>query len=151
MTSLLRAARKFSIIRQRSSASPASSLLHSTNTNHKYNHLSNQQAYKSTAAIEDDDAIHESETFLTGASSLYAEQMYDNYLQDPNSVHETWRKYFEDMDSGKKYDENSYNRPTVVVSNKISDGEAGDSHLAVSILSLVALDTTQVHNHRCCG
>ena len=145
MTSLLRAARKFSIIRQRSSASPASSLLQSTNINintnhnHKHNHLSNQQAYKSTAAIEDD-AVHESETFLTGASSLYAEQMYENYLQDPNSVHETWRKYFEDMDSGKKYDENAYNRPTVVVSNKVRDVEAGDSHLAVSsTLSLVAI------------
>jgi len=39
------------------------------------------------------------------------------------------------MDSGKKYDENSYNRPTVVVSNKISDGEAGDSHLASALPS----------------
>lgn len=117
--SLLRAARKLSSIRQR----PSSSLLNS--------HLSKQRLFKSTAAIED--ILHESETFLNGSTSLYAEQMYDNYCNDPNSVHETWRKYFEDIDSGKTYDENSYNRPTVVVSNHIKKvGEASDSHLAVS-------------------
>ena len=90
----------------------------------------NQNLYKSTAAI---DSSHESETFLTGSSSLYAEQMYENYCQDPNSVHETWRKYFDDMEQGKSYDENSFNRPTVVVSNQKKVGEANDSHLAVSL------------------
>ena len=87
----------------------------------------NQNLYKSTAAIE-----HESETFLTGSSSLYAEQMYENYCQDPSSVHETWRKYFDDMEQGKSYDENAFNRPTVVISNQKKVGEANDSHLAVS-------------------
>jgi 2-oxoglutarate dehydrogenase E1 component len=85
--------------------------------------------FKSTAAIE---TKHESETFLTGASSLYAEQMYEHYCNDPNSVHETWRKYFDDLEKGKKYDENSFNRPTVVVSNQKKVAEARDSHLAVS-------------------
>jgi 2-oxoglutarate dehydrogenase E1 component len=89
----------------------------------------NQKVFKSTAAIE---VKHESETFLTGSSSLYAEQMYENYCNDPNSVHETWRKYFDDLEKGKKYDENSYNRPTVVVSNQKKVAEARDSHLAVS-------------------
>lgn len=92
----------------------------------------NQNLYKSTAAI---DSSHESETFLTGSSSLYAEQMYENYCQDPNSVHETWRKYFDDMEQGESYDENAFNRPTVVVSNQKKVGEANDSHLAVSLPS----------------
>lgn len=98
-----------------------------------FNHLSKQRLFKSTAAIDEPDIAHESETFLTGASSLYAEQMYENYCNDPNSVHETWRKYFEDIDSGNTYDEKAYNRPTVVISNHTKKvGEAGDSHLAVS-------------------
>ena len=58
--------------------------------------------------------------------------MYENYCHDPNSVHETWRQYFEDIDSDKNYSEETYNRPTVVISNNNKMGEAGDSHLAVS-------------------
>jgi len=60
--------------------------------------------------------------------------MYENYCHDPASVHETWRKYFDDLDSGKVYDETAFNRPTVVTSNqKKAAGLASDSHLAVSL------------------
>ena len=103
---------------------------HRRSTSLLNNHLSSQQLFKSTAAIETE---HESETFLTGSTSLYAEQMYENWTNDPNSVHETWRKYFEDVESGRKYDQNSFNRPTVVISNQKKVGEARDSHLAVSL------------------
>ena len=92
--------------------------------------LKNQKIFKSTSAIETN--RHEHETFLTGSSSLYAEQMYENFCADPTSVHETWRKYFEDMDAGMPYNETSFNRPTVVVSNQKGRVEARDSHLAVS-------------------
>mmetsp|Transcript_10658 Transcript_10658/g.16169 ORF Transcript_10658/g.16169 Transcript_10658/m.16169 type:complete len:1087 (+) Transcript_10658:165-3425(+) len=86
-------------------------------------------------AIEDE-IRHESETFLTGSSSLYAEQMYDNYQADPNTVHETWRKYFEDMESGKKYDPEVFNRPTVVTSTqKRVAGDVNASHLVNSLPS----------------
>lgn len=91
-----------------------------------------QKNFKSSAAME---IKHESETFLTGSTSLYAEQMYENYCKDPKSVHETWRQYFEDLEKGKKYDENSFNRPTVVVSNQKKVAEARDSHLASALPS----------------
>lgn len=90
--------------------------------------------FKSTAV--QDDVAHESETFLSGTSSLYAEQMYENYQQDPNSVHETWRRYFDDMDSGRKYDEHAFNRPTVVTSiRKPASADANESHLASALPS----------------
>jgi len=91
--------------------------------------------FKSSAAIEDQDP-HESETFLTGASSLYAEQMYLNWQNDPLSVHETWRKYFDDLDTGKQYDETAFNRPTVVTSSKPSAAtDANASHLSQALPS----------------
>lgn len=145
------------LFRQKSSSSPASSIStlisksiqKSTKSYQSTNHLANTapavtscsilHRFKSTAASstdyehEDDEDKHESETFLTGSSSLYAEQMYENYKQDPNSVHETWRKYFDDLDSGKEYDEQAFNRPTVVTSNRAATtGDANQSHLAVS-------------------
>ena len=82
---------------------------------------------------------HENETFLTGSSSLYAEQMYENYMADRDSVHETWRKYFDDLDKGKNYEEKYFNRPTVVVSSAkqtaststVGATDANKTHLAV--------------------
>ncbi len=130
---LLRSAySKLSSIRSKIPSSLSSSahlLLNSSNNAHRF---------KSTAAFQDDDSTtHESETFLTGASSLYAEQMYLNYQQDPNSVHETWRKYFDDLDSGKKYDEMAFNRPTVVTSSRKPAADANNSHLAVSMTAWI--------------
>ena len=89
----------------------------------------------SVAAVEDQ---HEKETFLTGTSSIYAEQMFENYQRDPMSVHPTWRKYFDDMEGGIAYDESFYNRPTVVIPSQKQSGtvvEANQSHLAVSYIS----------------
>ena len=94
-----------------------------------------QARFKSTAPIEQEQ--HESESFLTGTSSLYAEQMYENYMQDRMSVHETWRQYFDDLEAGKEYSESQFNRPTVVTSQKkTADVTAADSHLAVGTMSL---------------
>ena len=73
---------------------------------------------KSTAAIEEEeeevDSLHSNETFLNGTGSLYAEQMYDAWIADPNSVHETWRTYFENLENGVAYDETQYSNPSVV-------------------------------------
>ena len=53
------------------------------------------------------------ETFLTGTSSLYAEEMYERYLQDPQSVEESWRVYFEN----ETMDETAI-RPTIATPPK---------------------------------
>jgi len=36
-----------------------------------------------------------SNSMLTGVNAIYLEQMYENYLQDPSSVDNTWRTYFD--------------------------------------------------------
>ena len=61
--------------------------------------------------------LHESESFLTGTSSLYAEQMYEQYLDDPNSIHPSWKKYFDNIEEGLPYDEGAFNRPTAAASS----------------------------------
>ena len=55
---------------------------------------------------------------MTGTSSLYAEQMYEQYLQDPNSVHASWKKYFDNLEAGVAYSEDDYNQPTAAVASK---------------------------------
>lgn len=43
---------------------------------------------------------YNAETFLTGSSSLYCEQMLIRYKSDPMSVDESWRRYFEMVEAG---------------------------------------------------
>ena len=84
--------------------------------------------------------VHENETFLTGSSSLYAEQMYENYVADRNSVHETWRKYFDDLEGGKSYEEKYFNRPTVVISSVKQSAAMSTGHASVG-----ATDANRTH------
>jgi 2-oxoglutarate dehydrogenase complex dehydrogenase (E1) component-like enzyme len=63
-------------------------------------------------------AQHDNESFLTGTSSLYAEQMYENYLRNPNSVHESWKTYFDNVEHGVRYSEGDFSNPTAVPPTK---------------------------------
>lgn len=54
--------------------------------------------------------LHE-ESFLNGSTSMYAEQMWDLYQQDPNSVEASWKHYFDSVEGGKAFDANDYNNP----------------------------------------
>jgi 2-oxoglutarate dehydrogenase E1 component len=56
----------------------------------------------------------EMESFLSGTSGVYAEQMYDNYLEDPNSVHASWKKYFDNLAKGVAFDAEDFSRPSVI-------------------------------------
>ena len=40
------------------------------------------------------------ESFLSGTSSVYAEHMYEQWRKDPNSVHASWRIYFQNLEGG---------------------------------------------------
>jgi 2-oxoglutarate dehydrogenase E1 component len=56
----------------------------------------------------------EIETFLNGTSSLYAEQMFDQYSANPESVHPSWKQYFDNLEQGVAFHQDDYSRPTVV-------------------------------------
>lgn len=75
-------------------------------------HKSSVAAAASDASISNE----ESETFLTGTSSIYAEEMHDMYDEDPNSVHESWRLYFENIEKGVAYTKEDYSKPTAIPS-----------------------------------
>ena len=61
--------------------------------------------------------LHEKESFLTGTSSLYAEQMYEQYLENPSSIHPSWKMYFDTIEDGLPYDESAFNKPTAAASS----------------------------------
>ena len=57
---------------------------------------------------------NEIETFLNGTSSLYAEQMFEQYEEDPSSVHPSWKRYFDNLQQGVSFHQDDYSRPTMV-------------------------------------
>ena len=67
-----------------------------------------------STAVEEDEGPPPLETFLNGTSSLYAEQMYEMYLEDPSSVQDSWRLYFENEDNAIPFDSEDFNKPTSV-------------------------------------
>lgn len=40
------------------------------------------------------------ESFIDGTSAYYVEQMYEAYKKDPNSVHVSWKAYFDAVEKG---------------------------------------------------
>lgn len=45
------------------------------------------------------------DSFLSGSSSVYVDQMYDAWRQDPKSVHVSWAAYFSNLEAGLKASE----------------------------------------------
>ena len=43
-----------------------------------------------------------SDLFLTGANSIYIEQMYDRWKADPTSIHVSWQAYFSNFEVGTR-------------------------------------------------
>ena len=43
-----------------------------------------------------------SDNFVNGTSAVYVDQQYDHWKQDPNSVHASWRAYFENIEGEAK-------------------------------------------------
>lgn len=64
------------------------------------------------------DLTHEKETFLTGTSSIYAEQMYEIYKETPEQLHDSWKRYFDNLEQGVAFDATEYNAPTEAAPSK---------------------------------
>lgn len=63
-------------------------------------------------------AASQQETFLSGTTSVYAEQMYKTYQQDPDSVHESWRRYFDNLGKEIPFEASAFSSPTTLVDPK---------------------------------
>lgn len=75
-------------------------------------------ASKPTAAAEPaTKRSHPSESFLSGTSSVYAEQMLAAYKKDPNAVHVSWRAYFENLERGVGHDQGAFEPLPTIQSN----------------------------------
>lgn len=84
---------------------------------------------------------HESESFLTGTSSIYAEQMWEAYQRDPNSVQESWRHYFDNLENGVAFDEAYYSNPTMALGPKAQAKVSLCVSVSIELLPLLVSDS----------
>lgn len=63
-------------------------------------YTNNSAGFFSQSKILNKGGLYNQESFLNGTSSIYAEQMYDQWKKDPSSVHASWRSYFENLENG---------------------------------------------------
>lgn len=74
---------------------------------------------------------------MSGTNSVYAEQMYDQWRRDPQSVHASWRSYFQNLEGGS---ETPFELPPTVgqdpamqqILNLLKQGGGASSGAAVS-------------------
>nr|XP_039273817.1 2-oxoglutarate dehydrogenase, mitochondrial-like isoform X1 [Styela clava] len=77
------------------------------------NVASNSSRSASTTSSSQQQAVAaaaKAEPFLSGSSSVYVEDMYESWLQDPSTVHKSWDVYFRNVNSGALPGE-AYQRP----------------------------------------
>ncbi|XP_078492481.1 2-oxoglutarate dehydrogenase complex component E1-like isoform X2 [Ciona intestinalis] len=99
--------------------------------------LTNQQATAAAAKAE---------PFLSGSNTLYIEEMYESWLEDPKSVHKSWDAYFKNVSAGALPGQ-AYQSPPDIGSSPMSAPQAGgipidgaqikevvDKHLSVQSL-----------------
>ena len=49
-----------------------------------------------------DNNIYKKTSFLTGVNSSFIEKFYSDYLSDPNSLPESWKKFFDGLSDDEK-------------------------------------------------
>lgn len=92
--------------------------------------------FRTSRSFSTKQSLHD-ESFLNGSTSMYAEQMWELYQQDPNAVEASWKHYFDNVHSeGKAFDATDYNNPTTAASSKklAADGGAPSDSLGISHL-----------------
>ncbi|KAF3050317.1 2-oxoglutarate dehydrogenase E1 component [Didymella keratinophila] len=100
------------------------------------------------AAEETDKGVDPNDSFLSGNTANYVDEMYMQWKRDPSSVHISWQVYFRNMESGDMPTSQAFQPPPTIVpstSSGISDirpglgmgpGEGSDvmNHLKVQLL-----------------
>ena len=86
-------------------------------------------------------------SFLNAASSAYFAELYDQYLQSPDSVEPSWRAFFQGFDFGvENAGDNIFVDAPVEISNAISTGQVPENlHKEFQVVNLIDGYRTRGH------
>lgn len=113
-----------------------------------YNAFSSQHRQYAIAAEETNKGVDPSDSFLSGNTANYVDEMYMAWKHDPSSVHVSWQAYFKNMESGEMPISRAFTPPSAIVptggapspsfapSTGTAQGQSSDvmQHLKVQLL-----------------
>ena len=70
-------------------------------------------------ASSDNNITYKKTSFLSGINTEFINQFYSDYLSDPNSLPEGWRKFFDGLSENEKLVLNDINGPSWSPDKKI--------------------------------
>ncbi|PIA94422.1 2-oxoglutarate dehydrogenase, mitochondrial [Cercospora beticola] len=80
-----------------------------------YNAFTSQYRNYAQAAERTDQGVDPSDSFLTGNTAGYVDEMYSEWKRDPSSVHVSWNHYFRNMESGDMPVSRAFQPPPTIV------------------------------------
>jgi 2-oxoglutarate dehydrogenase E1 component len=81
-----------------------------------YNKFTSQYRNYAVAAEDTDKGVDPSDSFLSGNTANYVDEMYMMWKEDPKSVHGSWNVYFKNMESGDMPISKAFVPPPSIVS-----------------------------------
>ncbi|EMC98322.1 hypothetical protein BAUCODRAFT_32342 [Baudoinia panamericana UAMH 10762] len=113
-----------------------------------YNAFTSHFRSYAVAAEETSKGVDPSDSFLSGNTANYVDEMYMAWKHDPSSVHVSWQAYFRNMESGEMPMSRAFTPPPTIVPQVggatlpagtgvgVATGEGSDvmSHLKVQLL-----------------
>jgi len=80
-----------------------------------YNAYTSQHRRYAAAPAQNEQSVDPSDSFLSGNTANYVDEMYMEWKQDPSSVHVSWRSYFKNMESGDMPVSRAFTPPPTIV------------------------------------
>lgn len=84
-----------------------------------YNYFTSQHRRYAVAAEDTNKGVDASDSFLSGNTANYVDEMYHEWQQDPKSVHVSWQAYFKNMESGDMPVSRAFTPPPTIVPGAI--------------------------------
>ncbi|KXT12827.1 hypothetical protein AC579_7612 [Pseudocercospora musae] len=115
-----------------------------------YNAFPSQHRKYAAQAEQTDHGVDPSDSFLSGNTANYVDEMYSEWKRDPSSVHVSWQVYFRNMESGDMPVSRAFTPPPTIMpqpaggvpaptfstSSGAAEGQGSDvlNHLKVQLL-----------------
>lgn len=80
-----------------------------------YNAYTSQHRKYAQTAEETNKGVDPSDSFLSGNTANYVDEMYSEWKRDPSSVHVSWQVYFKNMESGDMPVSRAFTPPPTIV------------------------------------
>nr|CAB3264555.1 2-oxoglutarate dehydrogenase-like, mitochondrial [Phallusia mammillata] len=135
---MLRSRRPFQLLQKVASSTKATQIVvRNVNKTKQGNAAVIRRQYASTSQTIHNQAAAaaKAEPFINGSNAIYVEDMYESWLKDPSSVHQSWNSYFRSVNAGVPPGQAYQSPPTI-----------GGSPATIPVTTSTTVDAGQIRD-----